>query len=177
VTPDAQARQAHVQQSYETDAMRDDVPATPPREAPVKTRREPAAMPPVESSAHAAVTSSPPADLVSSAAPVSPAHDAARETAAPSAAALPAHSPAKAPVQPPAKPDMATRRFEPVTLALPPDSGLELVETRHAASPPVVEEAPAPRPRRARPNRAEIASEPLEMVETRKDPSPSQDRQ
>ncbi|MFI4903626.1 MAG: Rne/Rng family ribonuclease [Burkholderiales bacterium] len=173
----AQARQAHVQQSYETDAMRDDVPATPPREAPVKTRREPAAMPPIESSAHAAVTSSPPADLVSSAAPVSPAHDAARETAAPSAAALPAHSPAKAPVQPPAKPDMATRRFEPVTLALPPDSGLELVETRHAASPPAVEEAPAPRPRRARPNRAEIASEPLEMVETRKDPSPSQDRQ
>jgi hypothetical protein len=61
-----------------------------------------------------------------------------------------------------------------VSAALPSDSDLVLVETRHHAPPPVDAEE-APRGRRARPPRVEAASEPLEMVETRKDmPSASQ---
>jgi hypothetical protein len=57
--------------------------------------------------------------------------------------------------------------FEPVNLALPPDFKLELVETRHAATPAKFdEEAEAPRPKRVRPPRVEMASEPLQMVET-----------
>jgi hypothetical protein len=54
----------------------------------------------------------------------------------------------------------------PIALTLPPDSGLELVETRFAA-PATSDEAPEqPRPKRVRPPRAEIPSEPLEIVET-----------
>jgi hypothetical protein len=60
----------------------------------------------------------------------------------------------------------------PVALTLPPDSGLELVETRHRAEPPV-ETAPQPTgPRRVRPPRVVIADEPLEIVETRKGAPP-----
>ncbi len=59
----------------------------------------------------------------------------------------------------------------PIALTLPPDSGLELVETRFAPTP--VDELPeAPRPKRVRPPRVEIASEPLEIVETVKGVSP-----
>ena len=56
----------------------------------------------------------------------------------------------------------------PVSMSLPPDSDLVMVETRFA---PVVEieEPAAPRARRARPARAVIADEPLQMVETRKE--------
>jgi hypothetical protein len=90
-----------------------------------------------------------------------------REGAAPAAA-----KPESARAKPAAAP-AAPRHFEPVALSLPPESGLELVETRHAAPAPDADEAPAPRPRRARPKRVEIASEPLEMVETRKDAPPS----
>jgi hypothetical protein len=54
----------------------------------------------------------------------------------------------------------------PIALTLPPDSGLELVETRFAA-PAASDDAPeTPRPKRVRPPRVEIASEPLEIVET-----------
>jgi hypothetical protein len=62
----------------------------------------------------------------------------------------------------------------PVTNALPPDSSLVLVETRDGA-PPISDEAAneTPRPKRARPPRVEIASEPLEMVETHKDATTS----
>jgi hypothetical protein len=56
-------------------------------------------------------------------------------------------------------------------LTLPADSSLELVETRSA--PPPVDELPeAPRPKRVRPPKVEIASEPLEIVETVKSVSP-----
>ena len=56
-----------------------------------------------------------------------------------------------------------------IAATLPPDSGLELVETRFNA--PAVDEMPeAPRPKRVRPPRVEVASEPLEIVETRKEP-------
>ena len=56
----------------------------------------------------------------------------------------------------------------PVSMSLPPDSNLVMVETRFA---PVVEteEPVAPRARRPRPARAVIADEPLQMVETRKE--------
>ena len=61
----------------------------------------------------------------------------------------------------------------PVTNALQPDSSLVLVETRHDA-PPIWEATDeTPRPKRARPPRVEIASEPLEMVETHKDATTS----
>jgi hypothetical protein len=61
----------------------------------------------------------------------------------------------------------------PVSRALPPDSGLELVETRgHIATPLADEPAEPPRPKRVRPPRAEIANEPLELVETHKDTNP-----
>jgi ribonuclease E len=58
-----------------------------------------------------------------------------------------------------------------VSLNLPADSGLVLVETSHAASPQVEEES-QPGPRRVRPPRVEVAEEPLQMVETtHKDPT------
>jgi hypothetical protein len=63
------------------------------------------------------------------------------------------------------------RDLPPVSLTLPPESGLELVETRfHPA--PVVDEPAPPAPRRARPPRREIPQEPLQYVETRKDQPP-----
>jgi len=61
----------------------------------------------------------------------------------------------------------------PVTRELPPESGLVLVETRSASTPASGEETPVtPRPRRVRPPRAEIAAEPLQIVETHKDAPP-----
>jgi hypothetical protein len=58
------------------------------------------------------------------------------------------------------------------SFALPPDSGLVMVETRFA--PPIESDEPvAPRPRRVRPAPVAIPEEPLQLVETRKDqPSP-----
>lgn len=54
----------------------------------------------------------------------------------------------------------------PVSLTLPPDSGLELVETKFK-TPPVADAEPAtPGPRRVRPPKAVIAEEPLQIVET-----------
>lgn len=59
-----------------------------------------------------------------------------------------------------------------VALELPPDSGLILVETTHAA-PTVGEDIESPRPHRVRPPRVAIADEPLQMVETtHKDSTP-----
>jgi hypothetical protein len=93
---------------------------------------------------------------------------------------------AEAPPTLPSPPDQPTLPIEqartprnlpeipPVTNALPPDSSLVLVETRDGA-PPISDEAAneTPRPKRARPPRVEIASEPLEMVETHKDATTS----
>jgi hypothetical protein len=56
----------------------------------------------------------------------------------------------------------------PIPLTLPPDSGLILVETSHPAPTPSTD-SEAPRPKRVRPPRVEVASEPLEIIETRKD--------
>ena len=60
----------------------------------------------------------------------------------------------------------------PITSTLPPDSGLEIVETRFKPAPlPEPEPAPAG-PRRVRPPRVAIADEPLQIVETRKGDQP-----
>ncbi len=75
---------------------------------------------------------------------------------APALAAEPRHVPS--PVRP-------IPELPPVTLALPPESGLELVETKFKAPSPAEPEAPAA-PRRIRPPKAAIADEPLQMVET-----------
>jgi len=73
-------------------------------------------------------------------------------------------------VAPPARP---TEPLPPVAMTLPPDSGLEMVETRAKAAPmPEPEVAPASGPRRVRPPRVVVADEPLQIIETRKDNSP-----
>jgi hypothetical protein len=123
------------------------------------------------------VTSAPAASIELSSAPVlirtsaveAPAFDAepapapivvrAAETAKPD---IP--QPSLRPRNPPALP--------PAQLALPADSGLELVETRTHTAEPLVEQE-APRAKRARPQRAVIADEPLQMVETRHDDKPA----
>jgi hypothetical protein len=57
-------------------------------------------------------------------------------------------------------------------MTLPPDSGLEIVETRFKAAPePDPEPVPAG-PRRVRPPRVEVVEEPLQIVETRKGEQP-----
>ena len=60
----------------------------------------------------------------------------------------------------------------PLDLKLPAGSGLELVETRSAPAPQVDTQSEASRPKRVRPPRVNLASEPLEFVETRKDVPP-----
>ncbi len=61
----------------------------------------------------------------------------------------------------------------PVSMSLPADSGLELVETRSKGTfvPEPEAEAPAG-PRRVRPPRVVIPDEPLQIVETRKEGPP-----
>ena len=74
------------------------------------------------------------------------------------------------PAQPQPRPVAA---LPPVSMALPADSGLELVETRSKATlMPEPEPAPAAGPRRVRPPRPVIAEEPLQIIETRKENSP-----
>jgi ribonuclease E len=62
-----------------------------------------------------------------------------------------------------------------VSLELPADSGLVLIETRHERTSTVAapEVAESPRPRRARPPRAQVVDEPLQLVETQKEPPPA----
>lgn len=54
-----------------------------------------------------------------------------------------------------------------IDLALPADSTLEMVETRHRSVEPASGEPEVARPRRVRPPRVVVADEPLQMVETR----------
>jgi hypothetical protein len=79
-------------------------------------------------------------------------------------------------VRPPAAVAPPPRPMEPlppVAMTLPPDSGLEMIETRSKGAPvPEPEVAPAAGPRRVRPPRVVIADEPLQIIETRKDSSP-----
>jgi hypothetical protein len=58
-------------------------------------------------------------------------------------------------------------------MTLPPESGLELVETRFKAVPMAEAEDSPPGPRRVRPPRVQVAEEPLQIVETRKEPPPA----
>jgi hypothetical protein len=77
------------------------------------------------------------------------------------------------PARPPAPPPRPREALPPVSMSLPPDSGLELVETRSKATivPEPEPEAPAG-PRRARPPRVVIQDEPLQIIETRKEGPP-----
>jgi hypothetical protein len=59
-----------------------------------------------------------------------------------------------------------------VSMTLPPGSPLELIETRFKPA-PVPESKPGPAgPQRVRPKRIEVAEEPLQIIETRKDAQP-----
>ncbi len=84
----------------------------------------------------------------------------AHEYAAPAVSAAPSvTAPAPAPVAPrePAKP---------FTYALPADSGIQMMETKSTAATAYVPEAPTAPRGRARPPRAQVAAEPMQMVET-----------
>jgi hypothetical protein len=74
--------------------------------------------------------------------------------------------------RPAAPPPRPVEALPPVSMTLPADSGLELVETRSKAMPmPEPEPAPAG-PRRVRPPRVIIPDEPLQIVETHKEGQP-----
>jgi ribonuclease E len=79
-------------------------------------------------------------------------------------------APAPAMAAPPPAPRPVVPELPPIALTLPPESNLVLVETSHHAPAPVIDEPAVPRPKRVRPPRVEVASEPLEFVETRKEP-------
>ena len=99
--------------------------------------------------------------------------EASAETFTP--ASPPSRAPAQSAPRPLAEP-IVTRPYNlpdipPVSLGLPPESGLVLIETTHRSE-PVVEENAEPRPKRVRPPRTAMVDEPLELVETRKDSAP-----
>jgi hypothetical protein len=89
------------------------------------------------------------------------------EQRAPEEFAVPAM---RAPEPPPLPRNMP--ELPPVSLTLPPGSGLELVETMHKLEPIAQAQEEAPHPRRVRPPRPAIAEEPLQLVETRKEDQP-----
>ncbi|HUH94447.1 MAG TPA: Rne/Rng family ribonuclease [Casimicrobiaceae bacterium] len=101
-----------------------------------------------------------------------PAGDALERSTPPPAAAAHVAEPSAEHDEPTAPPREAEPALPPnapeiprVSLELPPESGLVLVETSHAA--PSAEGEPEPaRPRRVRPPRTTAADEPLQMVET-----------
>jgi hypothetical protein len=73
------------------------------------------------------------------------------------------------PAQPQPRPVAA---LPPVSMSLPADSGLELVETRSKATLMSESEPASEGPRRVRPARPVIVEEPLQIIETRKENSP-----
>jgi hypothetical protein len=80
-------------------------------------------------------------------------------------------TPAPLPVED-ARPPHHAPQLPRISLELPPESGLELVETTHTAA-PQEDAIEAQHPRRVRPPRAALADEPLQMVETvHKEPTP-----
>ena len=104
-----------------------------------------------------------------------PAAEPREETAEPMAASVEvapqpvAMTPIVVPQAAPTPPVVASPQ---ISLELPPDSNLVLVETRHPAPMPGDEQQMA-KPKRVRPPRVEIVSEPLEIVETRKETPPA----
>ena len=92
-----------------------------------------------------------------------------RVVAAPAAVAPEPTAPPK-PAAPPPRPIEA---LPSISMTLPADSGLELVETRSKTVPmPEPDPAPPPGPRRVRPPRVVIPDEPLQIVETHKEGQP-----
>jgi hypothetical protein len=91
------------------------------------------------------------------------------------AVAAPAPEPvAKGPVAVPARPRNLPD-IPPITLALPLESGLELVQTTARAPEPEEEPVAESRPKRVRPPRVVVPEEPLQIVETRRgDGTPTQ---
>jgi len=62
----------------------------------------------------------------------------------------------------------------PVSLTLPPESGLELVETKFKPAPTTDEEPATPSgPRRVRPPKVAVVEEPLQIVETQRSNPPA----
>jgi hypothetical protein len=75
--------------------------------------------------------------------------------------------------RPAAPPPRPVEALPPVSMTLPADSGLELVETRSkAVLMPEPEPAPPAGPRRVRPPRVVIPDEPLQIIETHKEGQP-----
>ena len=75
--------------------------------------------------------------------------------------------------RPAAPPPRPVEALPTVSMTLPADSGLELVETRSKPTlMPEPEPAPSAGPRRVRPPRVVIAEEPLQIVETHKEGQP-----
>jgi hypothetical protein len=142
--------------------MRESRPQKPPREPREPREQREAREPrePRESREHRDAAAAAPAPMAQVSAPTESMHaePAASEV---HVEAVPRAAPA--PVARPVVPD-----FPPIALTLPPDSGLILVETSHPA-PVISMESEAPRPKRVRPPRVEIPSEPLEIIETRKE--------
>ena len=85
-------------------------------------------------------------------APTGEPHGAAREQSH----AEPRHAPPARPI---------VQELPPVALTLPPESGLEVVETRFKPASEPESELPAG-PRRVRPPKVAVSDEPLQMVET-----------
>ena len=71
-----------------------------------------------------------------------------------------------------ARPARAPIDVPPITSTLPPDSGLEIVETRFKPAPLPEPDTAQAGPRRVRPPRVAIPEEPLQIVETRKGEQP-----
>jgi len=142
--------------------MRESRPQKPPREPREPREQREAREPrePRESREHRDAAAAAPAPMAQISAPTESMHaePAASEV---HVEAVPRAAPA--PVARPVVPDVP-----PIALTLPPDSGLILVETSHPA-PVISMESEAPRPKRVRPPRVEIPSEPLEIIETRKE--------
>ena len=59
-----------------------------------------------------------------------------------------------------------------ISMTLPPGSPLELIETRFKPAPIPESKAGPVGPQRVRPKRIEVAEEPLQIIETRKDAQP-----
>ena len=78
--------------------------------------------------------------------------------------------------QPPPRPAAVPRpipELPPVSLTLPPESGLELVETKSKPAPVSDQEPPVSAgPRRVRPPKVTVVEEPLQIVETHRPNSP-----
>jgi len=141
--------------------------ATPMTAATVSDDAIPSAWTPVVPAADAAPAAAPTpfhetAELAGAAKPVAPAMPPVVEIE-------PIIVPSAEPAQPQTAPEIPR-----ISLELPPESGLVLVETssERAAVAPAEEAEVAPRGR-ARPPHVEIRDEPLEMVETHKEPPPS----